>query len=80
MKAPSGRTPLCTHVTAVIADITRIAPMLVAHGHKAVVVIATDGKPDDGDLAEAMAPMQVSGLPNRNDVCEDKMWGRAMCA
>jgi hypothetical protein len=59
LKPPSGRTPLCKHIAAVIADITRIAPMLVARGHKAVVVIATDGMSDDGDLARAMAPMQV---------------------
>lgn len=36
--------------------------MLRANGQKAVVVIATDGESSDGNMAEAMKPLQVSQL------------------
>ena len=34
--------------------------MLRANGHKAVVVIATDGESSDGDIADAMKPLEVT--------------------
>jgi len=55
---PAGGTPLCRHIRDVIAQITVMAPQLRANGHRAVVVIATDGESSDGDIAAAMRPLQ----------------------
>jgi hypothetical protein len=55
---PSGGTPLCFHITELVKEITRIAPELRAAGKKAAIVIATDGEASDGDITEAMRPLQ----------------------
>lgn len=44
---PGGRTPLTNSVELINASIQSVAPRLAAAGQKAVVVIATDGLPDD---------------------------------
>mmetsp|Transcript_2295 Transcript_2295/g.4115 ORF Transcript_2295/g.4115 Transcript_2295/m.4115 type:complete len:364 (-) Transcript_2295:250-1341(-) len=56
--SPGGGTPLCSHIRAVIAQITEMAPQLRANGHRAVVSISTDGESSDGDIAAAMKPLQ----------------------
>jgi hypothetical protein len=53
----TGATPLCYHVIQVIDQITAAAPRLRAAGQKAAVVIATDGEPTDGNLAETMVAL-----------------------
>ena len=57
-RSPTGKTPLCHHIREVTKEIAALAPSLRAHGHRAVVVIATDGESSDGDLATVMAPLQ----------------------
>ena len=47
---PGGGTPLCRHVDEVVAKIKMLEPELRANGQKAVLVIATDGEPSDGDV------------------------------
>lgn len=54
---PAGPTPLCTHITAVVACIASVEKELRANGQKAVVVIATDGESSDGNVAEALRPL-----------------------
>ena len=56
--SPSGKTPLCRHMGEIIAKITQYAPVLRANNQKAAVIIATDGESSDGDLADAMKPLQ----------------------
>jgi hypothetical protein len=56
--SPMGNTPLCEHIRQVIAEITRFEPELRARGQKAAVIIATDGESSDGDMAQAMQPLQ----------------------
>ena len=58
---PSGGTPLCKHVGEIIDQIKAVEPELLANGQKAAVVICTDGKATDGDLANAMK--QLRNLP-----------------
>jgi hypothetical protein len=55
---PEGGTPLCHHLREVTARLTALAPTLRAEGRKAVVVIMTDGEPSDGDVADALRPLQ----------------------
>lgn len=57
-ESPHGQTPLCAQVREVVGQITSIAPQLRAAGQRAVVVVATDGKPTDGDLATTLRPLQ----------------------
>lgn len=57
-RSPTGGTPLCHHIREVTKEIGALATSLRANGHKAVVIIATDGESSDGDLAQAMAPLQ----------------------
>ena len=53
-----GGTPLCRHIGDIIEKVERIAPELEKRGHKACLVIVTDGEASDGDLMEAMKPLQ----------------------
>lgn len=55
---PSGGTPLCGHLSQIIAEITALAPQLRAEGKRVKVVIATDGEASDGNLAVAMRPLK----------------------
>jgi len=57
-QAPNGRTPLCAAVRRIIAKITSMAPTLRENGQQAVLTIVTDGEASDGQLAEAMQPLQ----------------------
>ena len=47
---PRGKTPLCANLRAVHRELTSKAELLRVNGCKAIIVIATDGKPTDGDL------------------------------
>jgi hypothetical protein len=55
---PAGQTPICDHIRAVIADIRSMEDKLKANKQRVAVIIATDGEATDGDIAEAMKPMQ----------------------
>jgi hypothetical protein len=57
--SPAGGTPLCEHIRAVTAGIQAAAPSLKANGQKAVVIIATDGESSDGNMSDAMRPLQA---------------------
>ena len=57
--APSGGTPLCRHISEIVAQIRGMEHSLRANGHKAVIVIATDGESSDGDVAAALRPLQT---------------------
>ena len=54
---PCGATPLCRHIKDVIQKVKLIAPELESKGQKACVVLFTDGESSDGDLLEAMKPL-----------------------
>ncbi|KAL1508600.1 hypothetical protein AB1Y20_004697 [Prymnesium parvum] len=55
---PTGRTPLCEQIRQVIAQLKAEEPVLRAAGQRVVLVIASDGAATDGDIAEAMKPLQ----------------------
>jgi chloramphenicol 3-O-phosphotransferase len=57
-ESPAGQTPLCHHIGEVIEQIKAQEDELRATGRKACVVIATDGESTDGNLADAMRPLQ----------------------
>ncbi len=57
-QSPSGSTPLCAHIRDVITQITAMAPDLRSRGQKACVIIATDGESSDGDVAQALKPLE----------------------
>jgi len=57
-QSPNGGTPLCLHISEVVAQITALAPQLRANNQKAALIIATDGEASDGDIASAMAPLR----------------------
>lgn len=57
-ESPGGQTPLCEQIRQVISQINAIEDDLRRCGQKACVIVATDGEPTDGDLVEAMRPLQ----------------------
>lgn len=57
-ETPTGCTPLCRHITDIVADLRQHVPALRAQGAKAAITIATDGLASDGDIAEAMRPLK----------------------
>ena len=54
---PSGGTPLCRHVNEVANQIRSMESSLRANGHKAAVIICTDGEASDGDITQALKPL-----------------------
>jgi hypothetical protein len=54
---PAGATPLCRHIREITAQIQAMEPQLRANGHKAAVIICTDGESSDGDVAAALKPL-----------------------
>jgi len=56
---PTGRTPLCEQIRAVCARVKAQEATLRANGQRIVVVIASDGAATDGNIAEAMRPLQT---------------------
>jgi hypothetical protein len=57
-QSPAGQTPLCEHITAVVRQIQDIADDLRSRNQKVAVIIATDGEATDGNVAEALKPLQ----------------------
>lgn len=57
-ESPGGQTPLCANIKDVIEKISSIQDVLRQQGQKACLIIATDGEATDGDLAEAMRPLE----------------------
>eukprot|EP01040_Poterioochromonas_malhamensis_P013673 gene13673-15070_t len=55
---PSGKTPLCVHIREVVRQISSMADELRSKGQKACVVIASDGESTDGDVADALRPLE----------------------
>ena len=51
---PAGGTPLCKHIHEITAAIRHQENYLRANNQKAVVIIATDGQPTDGDIVQAL--------------------------
>jgi len=56
--SPTGRTPLCAHIRAVVDSVRHQAAELRRNGQRAVVTIATDGCSTDGDVAAALKPLE----------------------
>jgi len=57
-KSPSGQTPLCKQINAIVAQVRSLEHALRSRGHKAVIIIATDGESTDGDIAAALKPLE----------------------
>jgi hypothetical protein len=55
--SPTGRTPLCAAIDAIVAELRQHEAQLRQRGQKAVVVIASDGEASDGDVAAALRPL-----------------------
>lgn len=55
---PGGGTPLCFHIAEVVERVRSVEHVLRRSGQRAVVVIATDGEPSDGDMAVAMKALE----------------------
>mmetsp|Transcript_30799 Transcript_30799/g.51527 ORF Transcript_30799/g.51527 Transcript_30799/m.51527 type:complete len:284 (-) Transcript_30799:1-852(-) len=57
-ESPAGQTPICQQVQEVIECIRAQEDELRSTGRKACVIIASDGESTDGNLADAMRPLQ----------------------
>ena len=55
--SPSGGTPLCRHINEIAAQVRAMEPQLRANGHKAAIIICTDGESSDGDVSAALRPL-----------------------
>ena len=55
---PSGQTPLCSHIHAIIPQIQAAEHRLREAGQVACIVICTDGQCSDGNLVQAMKPLE----------------------
>ena len=57
-ESPGGDTPLCGVIREIAAKISELESELRANGQKAAVIICSDGESSDGDVAEALRPLQ----------------------
>lgn len=57
-KSPSGQTPLCKQINGIVAQVRSLEHVLRSRGHKAAIIIATDGESTDGDIAAALKPLE----------------------
>ena len=57
-ESPQGMTPLCAQIRAVIGQIQPLAGELRRNRQYAVVVIASDGEASDGNIVDAMRPLE----------------------
>jgi len=57
-KGPHGGTPLCAHINAIIPQIRSAERRLREAGQVACIVICTDGQCSDGNLVQAMKPLE----------------------
>lgn len=60
---PSGGTPLCLHIAAIVQDIQQMLPAAKAQSKKFIIVIATDGeddanKTDPDAIIKALKPLE----------------------
>ena len=55
---PGGQTPICAQIHEVVKKIASIDDQLRANNQRAAVVLCTDGISIDGDVADAMRPLQ----------------------
>ena len=56
--SPGGQTPICAQIHEVVRKITEMDDLLRNNNQTAAVIICTDGVSTDGDVAEAMKPLQ----------------------
>ncbi len=49
---------MCHHITEVVDQIRGLEPILRANAQKAVLIIITDGEASDGDVMQALRPLQ----------------------
>ena len=57
-QGPTGRTPLCAQIQAVVMRIRQQEQALRQSGQKVLVVIASDGAATDGDVERALRPLR----------------------
>jgi len=70
--SPNGGTPLCRHIREVTEKILLLTPELRRDGRKAVIVIFTDGRADDGSLVDAMKPLKQLPVTVVIRLCTDE--------
>lgn len=56
--SPGGQTPICAQVNEVVAKIKAMEDSLRAQNQRAAVVICTDGISTDGNVADALKPLE----------------------
>jgi len=56
---PGGATPLCANIEKVVESIRKHEATLRASNQKACVIIATDGESSDGEIIDAMKPLET---------------------
>ena len=70
--SPCGRTPLCRHIKTITARVRSMAETLRSRNQRVAVVIATDGEPTDGSVADALRQMRDLPVWVVVRLCTDK--------
>ena len=55
---PSGGTPLCHHINEIVRLIQGMEQDLRNNGHQAAIIICTDGESSDGNIVNALKPLE----------------------
>jgi hypothetical protein len=55
---PSGGTPLCHHINDIVRLIQGMEQDLRNNGHQAAIIICTDGESSDGNIVNALKPLE----------------------
>jgi hypothetical protein len=70
-ESPGGGTPLCRHIGEVVSALRALEPQLRAANQRAGLLIATDGESSDGNIAEAMRPLEQLPVWVVGDDCDE---------
>lgn len=57
-ESPNGGTPLCKHIREIVAKIKDMEQSLITNRQRVSLIIATDGESSDGNIAEALKPLE----------------------
>ncbi len=55
---PAGQTPICAHISDIVTILKSIEGDLRSNNQRAAVIIATDGEATDGNITEALRPLE----------------------
>ena len=72
-ESPNGGTPLCKHIREIVAKVRNMEQSLIANRQRVSLIIASDGESSDGNIAEALKPLEFLKCDVIVRLCTDQV-------